>query len=179
MLSSVVGVRSDPGLLLLLGLLGADHPTDPDDGGGQDHRQHDRQGGVGPVQVLADGVNVLAVGGAGVDGAGGQRVQHRGGQRERVARGAGDGLTVGGVHARRGVVVQQVEGDVIQPLVLGRAVNLHPLVILLSITAGAVVAGIAGAFLAVPVAAVTSTCVAYFRGRGDARKTESGEGTVG
>ena len=63
------------------------------------------------------------------------------------------------------VVVQQVEGDVIQPLVLGRAVNLHPLVILLSLTAGAIVAGIAGAFLAVPVAAVAAVAVAHLRGR--------------
>ncbi len=63
------------------------------------------------------------------------------------------------------VVVQQVEGDVIQPLVLGRAVNLHPLVILLSLTAGAIVAGIAGAFPAVPVAAVAAVAVAHLRGR--------------
>lgn len=63
------------------------------------------------------------------------------------------------------IVVQQVEGDVIQPLVLGRAVNLHPLVILLSLTAGAIVAGIAGAFLAVPVAAVAAVAVAHLRGR--------------
>ena len=63
------------------------------------------------------------------------------------------------------IVVQQVEGDVIQPLVLGRAVHLHPLVILLSLTAGAIVAGIAGAFLAVPVAAVVAVTVAHLRGR--------------
>lgn len=63
------------------------------------------------------------------------------------------------------IVVQQVEGDVVQPLVLGRAVNLHPLVILLSLTAGAIVAGIAGAFLAVPAAAVAAVAVAHIRGR--------------
>ncbi|MDQ3981078.1 MAG: AI-2E family transporter [Actinomycetota bacterium] len=62
-------------------------------------------------------------------------------------------------------VVQQVEGDVLQPLVLGRAVHLHPLVILLSLTAGAIVAGIAGAFLAVPVAAVVAVSVGYLRSR--------------
>jgi predicted PurR-regulated permease PerM len=63
------------------------------------------------------------------------------------------------------VVVQQVEGDVLQPIVLGRAVHLHPLVILLSLTAGALVAGIAGAFLAVPTAAVIAVIVAYARSR--------------
>lgn len=52
------------------------------------------------------------------------------------------------------VLVQQVEGDVLAPLVLGRAVRLHPVVILVVLTAGAVVGGIAGAFLAVPVTAV-------------------------
>lgn len=61
------------------------------------------------------------------------------------------------------IVVQQVEGDVLQPLVLGRAVKLHPLVILLSLTAGAIIAGVAGAFLAVPIAAVVSASVAYLR----------------
>ncbi|MDQ4095172.1 MAG: AI-2E family transporter [Actinomycetota bacterium] len=63
------------------------------------------------------------------------------------------------------IAVQQIEGDVLQPIVLGRAVNLHPLVILLSLTAGAIVAGIAGAFLAVPVAALTTVVVGYFRAK--------------
>lgn len=63
------------------------------------------------------------------------------------------------------ILVQQVEGDVLQPVVLGRAVNLHPLVILLSLTAGAIVAGIAGAFLAVPIAAITTVVIGYFRAK--------------
>ncbi len=52
------------------------------------------------------------------------------------------------------VIVQQVEGDVVTPLVLGRAVRLHPVVILMALTAGAIVGGLIGAFLAVPAAAV-------------------------
>ena len=72
------------------------------------------------------------------------------------------------------IVVQQVEGDVIQPLVLGRAVNLHPLAILLSLTAGAIVAGVAGAFLAVPVAAVVAVAVAHLRGREPETVAEAG-----
>jgi putative heme transporter len=63
------------------------------------------------------------------------------------------------------IAVQQIEGDVLAPLVLGRAVNLHPLVILLSLTTGAIVAGIAGAFLAVPVAAVATAIVSYIRSK--------------
>lgn len=52
------------------------------------------------------------------------------------------------------IVVPQVEGNFLQPVVMGRAVQLHPVVVLLVLTAGATLAGIAGAFLAVPVAAV-------------------------
>jgi hypothetical protein len=43
---------------------------------------------------------------------------------------------------------------VLQPLLLGRAVKLHPLAVVLAITAGLVTAGIAGALLAVPLLAV-------------------------
>jgi len=67
-------------------------------------------------------------------------------------------LVVGAVTA-----IQQVEGDLLQPMVLGRAVRLHPVVILLSLTAGAVLAGIAGAFLAVPVAAVAASIGNYVK----------------
>jgi putative heme transporter len=52
------------------------------------------------------------------------------------------------------LAVQQLEGNVLEPLILGGAVNLHPLVIILSITAGSVLLGVLGAFLAVPVATV-------------------------
>src|SRR5690606_6675622 len=50
------------------------------------------------------------------------------------------------------VGVQQLEGDVVMPLVFGRAMQLHPLVVLLAIAAGGVAFGIVGAFLAVPAA---------------------------
>lgn len=52
------------------------------------------------------------------------------------------------------VGVQQLEGDVVMPLVFGRALQLHPLVVLLAIAAGGVAFGLVGAFLAVPVTAV-------------------------
>lgn len=61
------------------------------------------------------------------------------------------------------IFIQQLEGHVLQPVVVGRAVKLHPVVILLSLTAGAIVAGIAGAFLAVPLAAVTTSVASYVR----------------
>lgn len=51
------------------------------------------------------------------------------------------------------VAVQQLEGNVLHPVVLGRTFQLHPIVILVALTAGAVLAGVVGAFLAVPIAA--------------------------
>jgi putative heme transporter len=52
------------------------------------------------------------------------------------------------------VAVQQVEGNVLHPIVFRRALSLHPLVILLSLTIGGVAFGIVGAFLAVPLTAM-------------------------
>jgi len=57
------------------------------------------------------------------------------------------------------VVVQQVEGDLLSPIVMGRALRLHPLVVLLALTTGAVTAGLVGAFLAVPVVGVAVAAV--------------------
>ncbi|MGE2736204.1 AI-2E family transporter [Mycolicibacterium vaccae] len=51
------------------------------------------------------------------------------------------------------IAVQQLEGHVLQPLVMGRAVSIHPLAIVLVIAGGAVLAGIVGALLAVPALA--------------------------
>ncbi|WP_125778322.1 AI-2E family transporter [Antribacter gilvus] len=51
------------------------------------------------------------------------------------------------------VVVNQLEGDFLQPIVMGRTLRLHPLVILFALTAGTVLVGITGAVLAVPIAA--------------------------
>jgi predicted PurR-regulated permease PerM len=51
------------------------------------------------------------------------------------------------------VAVMQLEAHVLQPLVMGRAVSIHPLAVVLGLTAGGVLAGIVGALLAVPVIA--------------------------
>ncbi|HEX2704337.1 MAG TPA: AI-2E family transporter, partial [Candidatus Lustribacter sp.] len=50
--------------------------------------------------------------------------------------------------------VQQVEAHVLQPFLLGRAVQVHPLAVILAIAAGVIIAGIVGALIAVPTAAV-------------------------
>lgn len=55
--------------------------------------------------------------------------------------------------------VQQVEGNVLQPFIIGRAISLHPLVVILAITGGGVLFGILGAFLAVPVAAIVARVI--------------------
>jgi putative heme transporter len=53
------------------------------------------------------------------------------------------------------LVVQQLEGNVLQPLIMGRALRLHPFVILVAVAAAGLLGGIAGAVVAVPVVAVT------------------------
>ncbi|WP_137146172.1 AI-2E family transporter [Mycolicibacterium sp. CR10] len=57
------------------------------------------------------------------------------------------------------IAVQQLEGHVLQPLVMGRAVSIHPLAIVLAIAGGAVLAGIVGALLAVPVLAFLNSAI--------------------
>ncbi|MGN9911728.1 AI-2E family transporter [Phytohabitans sp. LJ34] len=57
--------------------------------------------------------------------------------------------------------VQQLEGHILQPLIMGRAVALHPLAVILAIAIGVVTAGIVGALVAVPLLAVGNTAVRY------------------
>jgi predicted PurR-regulated permease PerM len=52
------------------------------------------------------------------------------------------------------IVENQIEGHLLQPLVVGRIIRLHPLAIILVLAVGAIVAGIPGAIIAVPIAAV-------------------------
>ncbi|MEV6944081.1 AI-2E family transporter [Streptomyces sp. NPDC051172] len=61
------------------------------------------------------------------------------------------------------LAVQQIEGHILQPFILGRAVRVHPLAVVLSVAAGGMVAGIGGAVVAVPLVAVTNTAVGYLR----------------
>lgn len=51
------------------------------------------------------------------------------------------------------LLVQQIESHVLQPIVMGTAVRVHPLAVVLAVAAGSTIAGIAGAFFAVPVVA--------------------------
>jgi predicted PurR-regulated permease PerM len=63
------------------------------------------------------------------------------------------------------VAVMQLEGHVLQPLLLGRAVHVHPLAVVLAIAAGLLVAGIFGALIAVPVVACANVAGTYLSRR--------------
>jgi len=63
------------------------------------------------------------------------------------------------------IVEDQLEGHLLQPQVVGRAVRLHPLAIILALAVGGVVAGIAGAVVAVPIVAVITRAVPELRRR--------------
>ena len=74
------------------------------------------------------------------------------------------GLTAALIVVAITVAVQQLEGHLLAPLLLGRAVALHPVVIILALAAGSILGGIIGAFLAVPIAAVVTAVGTYLRG---------------
>ncbi|MGY1836919.1 AI-2E family transporter [Blastococcus sp. SYSU DS0510] len=61
------------------------------------------------------------------------------------------------------LVVQQVEGNILQPIIVGRTLRLHPVVILVSVTAGSLLWGLAGALLAVPLVAVAYRVLDHLR----------------
>lgn len=62
------------------------------------------------------------------------------------------------------LLVQNLEGNLLEPLIMGRAVRLHPAVILTVVAAGTLVAGVGGALLATPVTAVTYRVIQSLRG---------------
>jgi len=57
------------------------------------------------------------------------------------------------------ILIQQLEGHVLQPLIMGRAVAIHPLAVIIGIASGVVLAGIIGALVALPLIAVLNTGV--------------------
>lgn len=57
------------------------------------------------------------------------------------------------------ILVNQIEGHILQPLVMGNAVRVHPLGVVLAVSTGALLAGIPGALFAVPLAAALSSMI--------------------
>lgn len=68
------------------------------------------------------------------------------------------------------VLVNRLEGDLLHPIVLGRTLKLHPLVILIALTIGTVLSGVLGAVLAVPIAAVLWAIIQVWDGPGQPAK---------
>lgn len=63
------------------------------------------------------------------------------------------------------LAVNQIEAHLLQPFLLGRAVRVHPLGIILSVTVGGILAGIGGTIVAVPLVAVVKSVIIYFAGQ--------------
>jgi predicted PurR-regulated permease PerM len=70
------------------------------------------------------------------------------------------------------ILVQQIEGNVLQPIIQGRGFNIHAAVVILAVTAGSSLAGITGAFLSVPIAALLAVIYRYVRDELDDRSPE-------
>jgi putative heme transporter len=77
------------------------------------------------------------------------------------------------------IAVQQLEGHVLQPLVMGRAVSIHPLAVVLAIAGGGVLAGIVGALLAVPTVAFVNSAVRVLLARDPAAEEAAQESEGG
>lgn len=73
------------------------------------------------------------------------------------------------------LLVQQLEGNILQPVLQSKAMNLHAAIVLLSVTLGSTLFGIIGAFLAVPVAA---TLAVWFRYHSELVALRAGEITI-
>lgn len=70
------------------------------------------------------------------------------------------------------ILVNQIEAHILQPLVMGTAVRLHPLAVVLSVSSGALIAGIPGALFAVPLVASISSMARYLSKRGYLNKPD-------
>lgn len=79
-------------------------------------------------------------------------------------------LMLGGV-----ILVQQIEGHVLQPFLMGRFVSVHPLGVIVAIGCGVLLAGIAGALMAVPLAAAANAVVQHLASDTDIGEDEPDE----
>ena len=91
------------------------------------------------------------------------------------------GLVVALILLAAVIAVQQLEGHVLQPLIMGRAVAIHPLAVIVAIATGIVLAGIIGALVAVPIVAVLNTGIRHLaerrRAQAEGREPEPTEPT--
>jgi putative heme transporter len=75
--------------------------------------------------------------------------------------------------------VQQLESNLLQPFLMSRAVKLHPLAIVLAVTAGGFVWGIIGALVAVPLLAIVNGTVRALNRYREARREAQARGLEG
>lgn len=78
-----------------------------------------------------------------------------------VTDGPGEALLV----AVAAFAIQQIDANVLQPLILGAAVRLHPIVTTVAVTTGLLMGGLLGAFLAVPLTALVAQTAGYYAAR--------------
>ncbi|MFW6086359.1 MAG: AI-2E family transporter [Myxococcota bacterium] len=76
---------------------------------------------------------------------------------------ADGGLAPAGLTILVGTAVQQTEGNVLHPFLMGRVVHLHPAVVLFAVTAGATLAGVVGVFIAIPLVGALKAILSYAR----------------
>jgi len=65
------------------------------------------------------------------------------------------------------IAVQQVEGHLLYPIIMGRTIHIHPIAVILVLATGGILAGIIGVFISVPILTVAATALAFAR---DARE---------
>jgi predicted PurR-regulated permease PerM len=61
------------------------------------------------------------------------------------------------------IAVQQVEGHLLYPIIMGRTIHIHPIAVIIALAVGGITAGIIGVFISVPIVTVAATAVAYMR----------------
>ena len=79
-----------------------------------------------------------------------------------ATEGVTSALIVGGLV----LAVQQIEGNIMAPFILGRSISLHPMLVILSVSTGGALWGIMGAFVAVPLAAIAVSLLDFFTHQG-------------
>lgn len=68
------------------------------------------------------------------------------------------------------VAVQQVEGHLLYPLIMGRTIHIHPIAVIIALAIGGITAGIIGVFISVPIVTLAATALAYARELRDGRE---------
>ncbi len=69
------------------------------------------------------------------------------------------------------LAVQQIEGHVLYPLIMGRSIHIHPIAVILALATGGILAGIIGVFISVPILTVAATALTYARETREARES--------